>query len=194
MICLDFLYFYIITLIIESNSKSSADERKERPNKRDKFTYNALQDSLPGLYNHSAFDILFHDSDHDHIAVLLADIDKYTEIKREKGKEYAERIVCGVADTLRRNFRSVDHLCRLRDDEFVVIMTRVTSSGKDLVFSKIESINKAPKETDDGCDPITLIIGVAFSDREKPTADVFQDADTALNRMREMRQSGYAVY
>ena len=41
---------------------------------------------------------------------------------------------------------------------------------------------------------ITLSVGVAFSDREQPDGDVFQDADTELRRMRAIRQTGYAVY
>jgi len=42
--------------------------------------------------------------------------------------------------------------------------------------------------------PITLSVGIAFSDREHPDGDIFQDADKALWRMREIRHSGYAVY
>ena len=167
---------------------------KEMRPRRDKFTYNALHDSLTGLYNYSAFDILFHDSDPDHIAVLIAEIDDFGRIKHEHGKEYTDRIVCHVADTLRDNFRSVDHICRLQEDEFAVIMSRVTSTGKDLVTEKIEQINFELSEKTADHIPVTLSVGVAFSDRERPDGDVFQDADTALKRMKEMKQTGYAVF
>ena len=103
-------------------------------------------------------------------------------------------MVCRVTDVLKSSFRSVDHICRLKEDEFVVIMTRVTSSQKELVFSKIECVNHALLEGTEDLLPITLSVGVAFSDREQPDGDVFQDADTALSRMREIRQTGYAVY
>ena len=162
--------------------------------RRDRFTYNALHDSLTGLYNYSAFDILFHDSDHDHIAVLIAEIENYAGIERDKGRSYTDRVVCHIAGILRKNFRSVDHICRLQENEFAVIMTRVTSESRNLVFSKIERVNEELKEGTENLAPVTLSVGVAFSDRERPDGDVFQDADTALKRLKEMKQTGYAVY
>jgi diguanylate cyclase (GGDEF)-like protein len=161
---------------------------------RDKFTYDALHDSLTGLYNNSAFEILFHDADHDHLAVFIADIDDYAELRKSRGRIYANDVVCRVADVLRSSFRSVDHICRLKEDEFVVIMSRVTGAQKEMVYSKIEAVNSALREGTDELQPITLSIGLAFSDREQPDGDVFQDADSALRRMREIRQAGFAEY
>ena len=46
------------------------------------------------------------------------------------------------------------------------------------------------KEERDGSVPIELSVGIAFSDREQPDGDVFQDADTALQRMKAIRQTG----
>ena len=160
----------------------------------DRFTYKALHDPLTGVYNYSAFDILFHDADRDHIAVMIAEIRDYNIMKLEKGSPYADKAVCRVADVLKKNFRSVDHICRLSENEFVVIATRVTDFGKNRVISKIDTINRELKSAGDGLDPIELFVGVAFSDRDKPEGDVFQDADTALNRMKEMKKAGYSVY
>ena len=177
-------------------------KNKERPFKKnetqkksrtDQFTYRALHDSLTGLYNYSAFDILFHAADRDHIAVMVAEVCGYAELK-EKGQDAADRAICRVANVLKANFRSVDHICRLSENEFVVIVTRMTSSGKDLMFSKIDAITNSLKTPEDGDGPVELLVGVAFSDRAKPEGDVFQDADKALNRMREMKETGYSVY
>ena len=178
----------------ENKHQPFVTEGKKNLTRTDRFTYRALHDPLTGVYNYSAFDILFHDADRDHIAVLVTEIAGYDEIKKNKGREYADRTVCRVADVLKSNFRSVDHICRLSENEFVVIVTRFTSSGKNLVFAKIENINSTLKSEENGLEPIELFIGVAFSDRARPGGDVFQDADTALNRMKEMKQTGYSVY
>ena len=175
-------------------SLPSSPELKGKKTGRDRFTYDALHDSLTGLYNNSAFEILFHDADHDHIAVLIANIDDYASIKKNRGRAYTNDMVCRVANILRSSFRSVDHICRLKEEEFVVIMTRVTSYQKEMVFSKIESVNHALRKETEESGPITLSVGIAFSDREHPNADLFQDAESALDRMREIRQTGYAVY
>ena len=165
---------------------------KEGP--RDRYTYEALHDPLTGLYNHSAFDILFQDSDQNHIAVMIATIDDYAAIRSERGREYANRAVLRVADVLRGSFRSADHVCRLQEDEFVVIVTRMTSSMQDLVLRKVEQINSALGAPADGLDPIMMSVGIAFSDRENPQGNVFTDADSALKKMKQIRRSGCAVY
>ena len=45
----------------------------------------------------SAFEILFHDADQEHIAVLIADIDDYADVKKSRGRVYADSLVRRVA-------------------------------------------------------------------------------------------------
>ena len=178
----------------DHNPEAAKLRSKGKTISRDIFTYDALHDPLTGLYNYSAFDILFHDADHDHIAVLIAEIDNYAEIRQSRGHECADRVVCHVADVLKKSFRSVDHICRLWENEFAVIMTRVTSTGRGLVTAKIEQVNLALLEEDSSLPPVSLSVGVAFSDRERPDGNVFEDADTALKRLKDMKQTGYSVF
>lgn len=161
---------------------------------RDLFTYDALHDPMTGLYNHSAFEILFHDSDQKHIAVVIADVDGYTSAKETKGRKYADQMIMRTVEVLRGNFRSVDHICRLKEDEFVIIMSRVTHKMHDLVFDKIRQINEILGSQENEPQPISLSVGIAFSDREKPGRDIFEDADIALERMKVEKKNGYAVF
>ena len=179
---------------VQEKKEAEEGSQKKKENSRNPFAYDALHDPLTGLYNHSAFEILFHDSDKDHIAVLLTNIDNYQVVKEKKGKDYAEKVIKKVAAVLRSNFRSVDDICRLKEDEFVIIMTRVTSAMRALVFEKVEQVNALLADPGEDLDPVSLSFGVAFSDREKPVGDIFQDADTALYRMQEMRHCGCAVF
>jgi len=125
---------------------------------------------------------------------MIAEIDRFEEISREHGKAYTDRLICRVAEVLRKNFRSVDHLCRLQESEFAIIMSRVTSWEKDLVTHKMDNVARQLQEPQDDLVPIRLSVGVAFSDREKPDGDVFQDADAALQRLKEMRHTGYCFF
>jgi diguanylate cyclase (GGDEF)-like protein len=161
---------------------------------KDRFIYDAMHDPLTGLYNHSAFDMLFYDADHDHIAVILATVDDYRALRTEKGKVCADQAIRRVAEALRSSFRSTDHICRLKEDEFVVIMSRATSAMKMLVYEKFEQISKTLENAPESQEPVYLSVGVAFSDRNDPQGDVFEDAETALRRMKQMRQTGCAVY
>ena len=180
---------------VKKHRTAPSELRTARPQRgRDRFTYNAMHDPLTGLYNYSAFDILFHDADHDHIAVMIAEIDGYARIRKEQGRAAVEQLALRVAGVLRKSFRSVDHLCRLKEDEFAVIMSRITSNDRDLVFGKFERLNRELAREADGTGPVILRVGVAFSDRERPGGDVFEDADTALQRLKEEDRTGYAVF
>ncbi len=158
---------------------------------RDRHTYEAMHDPLTGLYNESAFDILFHDADQRHIAVLIATVDEFESLRGCRGRDCADAAIKRVAEVLKNSFRSTDVVCRLGENEFVVIMARMSGAMQKLVFEKVEQINRTLRE---GGIPVTLNVGVAFSDRLNPQGDVFEDAGAALQRMKQMRQNGCAVY
>ena len=181
-------------LVAEKEEQEEKVNAGRLPTGKNEFTYDALHDPLTGLYNHTAFEILFHDSDKDHIAVLLADIDGFEKLCAEEGRKRAEEVTKKVASVLRSSFRSVDDICRLRDDEFVVIMTRVTSAMRSQVIDKVEMVNEILQHPEDDLPSLSLSVGIAFSDRENPEGDIFQDADTALARMKEVRQCGCALF
>lgn len=181
-------------LVADKEEQEEKVKAGRLPTGKNEFTYDALHDPLTGLYNHTAFEILFHDSDKDHIAVLLADIDGFEKFRVAEGRKRAEEVTKKVASVLRSSFRSVDDICRLRDDEFVVIMTRVTSAMRSQVIDKVEMVNEILQHPEDDLPSLSLSVGIAFSDRENPEGDIFQDADTALARMKEVRQCGCALF
>ena len=164
---------------VQELEKSYSRERKDR------FAYDALHDPMTGLYNNSAFDILFHHTDKDHIAVLIADVDGYEKICAEKGKVYADSVIKRAAAVLRESFRNVDDICRLKEDEFVIIMTRMTETMEKLVYDKVSQINAALQNPPEGEPAQSLCFGVAFSDRLNPGEDIFDDADSALIRAKQ---------
>lgn len=168
--------------------------RQEKKMPRDQFTYDALHDPMTGLYNHSAFEILFHDSDQEHIAVVLVNVDDYAAVRETKGRKYADQMALRTAEVLRGNFRSVDHICRLKEDEFVIIVSRVTGDMHDLVFDKVRQVREILQSGENEPEPVFLSVGIAFSDREKPGSDIFVDADAALEKMISEKKHGCAVF
>ena len=179
---------------VEKKENEQPRKRRGTSVRQSQFTYEALHDPLTKLYNHTAFEILFHDSDKEHIAVMIAAVDGYDSIKGSRGKAYADAVILHVANVLRKGFRSSDHTCRLREDEFVIILTRMNSAMQALVFDKVEQINDILSNPEGDMMPLSLSVGVAFSDRQKPGGDIFEDADTALQRMKQVRHCGCAVY
>ncbi len=159
-----------------------------------KVTYDDLHDPVTGAYNRNAYDILLRDSDQKHIALMILDVEDYRGISDRYGMVTADQVIQHVADVVRSSFRSVDYVCRMQKDEFSVIITRVNSSMRKMVIEKVERINAILQHPENGLPAVSLIVGVAFGDRENPQGDLFHDANTALYRMKEVKRCGCAVY
>ena len=167
---------------------------RENKEARDKLSHEASHDALTGLFNRGAYDLLMESTDTEHMALILVDVDYFKQVNDKYGHAVGDRVLKRVADILRSSFRSVDILCRIGGDEFAVVMTRVNSSMKQLVINKIAGANELLKHPKDDLPPVSLSVGVAFSDRENPQGDIFKDADTALYKVKKAGRNGCEVY
>ena len=73
-------------------------------------------------------------------------------------------------------------------------MVHADSSLRGLIEGKIRRINERLQTPVDGLPSISVSVGVAFSDRENPSGDIFKDADTALYRTKSVRPGGCEFY
>ncbi|MBO5520698.1 MAG: diguanylate cyclase, partial [Eubacterium sp.] len=167
---------------------------QENAEARERLSHEASHDALTGLFNRGAYDLLMESADKEHMALLLIDVDYFKSVNDTYGHAVGDRVLKRVAEILRHSFRSVDILCRIGGDEFAVVMTRVNSSMKQLVINKIHDANELLQHPKDDLPPVSLSVGVAFSDRDNPQGDIFHDADTALYRVKEAGRKGCAVY
>lgn len=161
---------------------------------REALAYKATHDALTGLFNRGTFDKAKQSVRGRAQAMLILDVDHFKEFNDTYGHEMGDRVLQKVANTLMNNFRSEDYVCRFGGDEFTVIMVHTTSALRSLVEDKLSSIRASLRDTSDGLPPITLSIGVAFSDRPEPTDDILKDADTALYVTKERGRDGVTFY
>lgn len=183
----------------DSRELMSAEFRKIRAARRsgrkhDRFAYDALHDPVTGLYNSSAYDMLYHDADHEHVAILIASINEFRTLCKENGMKAGDQVLQRTAETLRQNFRSVDYVCRIAGNEFAVIVTRADSSMKDLLRNKIDTVNSIVSVPEGGVPGVTLAVGAAFGDRKNPSGDLFEDADAALIHLKDRGGCGCEFY
>ena len=84
---------------------------------------------------------------------------------------------------------------RIGGDEFAIIMVNMTSDLAYTVTEKISEVNRnlSAPETDE-IPPVSLSVGVAFTDRENPGESLFKDADAALYYTKENGRSGCHFY
>ena len=167
---------------------------RENRQSQEKLSHEASHDALTGLFNRGAYDLLIESADTEHMALILIDVDCFKQVNDTYGHAMGDRVLKRVAEILRHSFRSVDILCRFGGDEFAVVMTRVNSSMGPLVLNKIARANDLLQHPKDNLPPVSLSVGVAFSDRENPQGDIFTDADTALYRVKEAGRKGCQIF
>lgn len=161
---------------------------------REKLSHEASHDALTGLFNRGAYDLLMESTDKRHMALILIDVDYFKQVNDTYGHAVGDRVLKRVADLMKASFRSVDILCRIGGDEFVVVMTRVNSTMSQLVTDKINRINDQLQHPKDDLPPVSLSVGVAFSDRKNPQGDIFKDADAALYQVKEAGRKGCRIF
>ena len=161
---------------------------------RRELAYSASHDALTGLYNRRAFEDFRKELDESTVGVLFIDIDRFKEINDENGHQTGDAALVRVAQVLKASFRTGDFVCRFGGDEFCVIMAAASSRLTGLVTAKIKEINAQLSVPEGDCPALSISAGVAFGDRKNPTDDIFQDADTALYRVKQNGRSGCAFF
>ncbi len=164
----------------------------KKANKR--LSYEASHDPLTGLLNRSGYDMFMETADQEHIALIVIDVDNFKSINDTYGHDGGDRVLKRVAEILLGSFRSVDAICRMGGDEFVVVMTRANSTMRQLVKNKIAHTNSLLQHPEGDVPKASLSVGVAFADRKNPKGSLFKDADTALYQVKESGRCGCAVY
>ena len=166
----------------------------ENMKNNEKLSFEATHDGLTGLYNRAAFERLRESGEMDNVAMLLIDIDHFKTFNDTYGHGIGDQVLQKVAAVLSDSFRSEDYVCRIGGDEFAVIMVHADSRLRELIAGKIRRAAEILQESDGSIPPVTLSIGVAFSDSEHATEDIYNDADQALYRVKNRGRNGFEFF
>ena len=154
----------------------------------------ALHDPLTGLYNRSAFEILFTSAEADHVAVLLAEPEGLDALRRTGGEEKVDRILRRIGAVLHRSFRAGDNLFYLENSQFLVVMSHASESISELILEKLDAVCRQLQTTEGSLPPIRLSAGVAFSGSGMLGEEVFRRAEEALERAKADTTGPVALY
>ena len=127
-------------------------------------------------------------------ALILIDVDTFKTVNDMYGHAVGDEILKKVTGLLKKAFRSIDHVCRIGGDEFAIIMVEMTSDLKYTIEEKIKAVNEELGTENENIPAVSLSVGVAFSDRENPGANIFKDADKALYYVKENGRNGCKFY
>jgi len=152
----------------------------------------ARYDQLTGLPNRTLFieeiaaTVCREASKPDDVAVLLIDVERFTEINNTLGSANGDRVLCEVARRLSQSFASVADVARLGADEFALLCAHAGGeAGAQRIAAMVQSTLEPAIVVDGIAVNIEASIGIALmrEDMSGPGL-LLQRADTALARAR----------
>ena len=161
----------------------------------------ARYDSLTGLPNRTRFIEAVTDAVHDEdthdaaSAVLLIDLDRFTEINSTLGSANGDRVLCEVARRLREELGSDTLAARLGGDEYAVLCRGARDiAGALSTATALQSSLESPVVLDGVALNIEASIGIAvMGEHAENPQDLLRCADAALGHARS-RATRIEVY
>jgi diguanylate cyclase (GGDEF)-like protein/PAS domain S-box-containing protein len=162
----------------------------------------ALHDPLTGLANRPVFlDRLGHAArrgerrPEERVAVLLVDLDRFGLVNDGMGRELGDALLVEVGRRLRRSVRPGDTLCRLRGDEFGLLLEGLPGAeGALRVAERIQRSLASPFRLRSHELLIGASVGIAVSTAgAAEPEELLRDAATALGEVRARGGGGIEV-
>jgi len=161
------------------------------------LTIRANTDPLTGLPNYGAFqDALANINDHrdysEALAVLFIDLDDFKRMNDRYGHQAGDEILSELGRRLSAVVRPYDVVARVGGDEFVVILTRLSSLAEAKVLAEriMEASGEPLPVSGSVINPI-LSIGLAYSaHRETDVNQLLRDADRSMLAIKKSRRRG----
>ena len=129
--------------------------------------------------------VIDHGVDPSRIVVLTFTNNAAAEMRDRPESPLSDRAIVRTTEILQKYFRSVDRICRWKDDEFVIIMSRINSSMKNRLLSKLARMNEESE-----ADGLILTGGAAFSDPDDTGKDILSAAQEALEESLSENKGG----
>ena len=176
----------------------------ERMQARSELTNLALHDSLTQLPNR----ILFNDrldralidlerNQHDMVALLFLDLDKFKFINDKYGHYVGDQLLKTCAQRLLECVRASDTVCRQGGDEFVVLLSNLSTVKKihDIANEIVRAINE-PIIMDDQALSVSTSIGISYCKKstKKTSEKMFIEADEAMYQAKDNGRNQVCFY
>ncbi len=159
--------------------------------------YEAMHDSLTGLYNRKAIlEMLTRELSRvkrssDILHIGMCDLDHFKLINDRYGHQTGDEILQGFAKIMNASLRDYDYIGRYGGEEFLIILPSTGEINKKMTcFSRLHKVIADTKiGTRSGDISVTVSIGVTKADGGKAIDEVLSEADDALYRAKNTRNA-----
>lgn len=149
-----------------------------------KYQEIASRDSLTKLYNRHKFTALYQSSykvmiDRDsEMSLIMIDIDNFKKINDTHGHNVGDSVIIQITQTLVKNLRNIDIVCRWGGEEFVILLPTADMDNAALLAEKLRSYIEDLKVERVG--KITASFGISSVVEGDDLKSVVNRADEAL--------------
>ncbi len=153
----------------------------------------ALTDALTGLYNHRAYkervDTLAQ------YVLLVIDIDHFKKLNDTHGHLIGDKVLVALGNIIKLSIRSGDLAFRYGGEEFVVLLPGTTAQiGLKIAERLRQKVAEFAFEGEQGPIHITVSIGVSMRKPGMSSQVVFEQADRALYRAKQLGRNNVQTY
>ena len=133
-------------------------------------------------------------------AVLFIDLDKFKSINDTKGHAAGDKLLIETGVRLIHSVRNEDMVARMGGDEFVVLLTDLSSDETragyqaKVIVEKIIMILSEPYILDDFEFRCTASIGIAIFGKDVSSADMIDHADLAMYEAKKLGRNRYHFF
>ncbi|MDH5786071.1 MAG: EAL domain-containing protein [Chromatiales bacterium] len=166
------------------------------------FNTSAHYDHLTSLPNRHRFNelveqqILFSETNESHFAVLLIDIDLFKKINDSHGHEVGDILLMEISSRIRGCIRENDVVARQGGDEFLVMLSEITSPSEvDIVAQRIIDNISEPMRYRDSVLQVNASIGISlYPDDANSLESLIIHADIAMYHAKEFARGKYIFF
>jgi diguanylate cyclase (GGDEF)-like protein/PAS domain S-box-containing protein len=179
-----------------------SEDITERQRAEDRIRQLAYHDPLTGLPNRT----LFYDRmeialararrNGDKLAVFLMDLDHFKKVNDNLGHAVGDQLLQAVGDRLSTLVRESDTICRMGGDEFLILLTGITSvHDVNRIANRVLEALRKPFVLDDHKLEVTTSLGVAIYPEDAEDLDtLIRQTDVAMYLAKERGRDNYQRY
>ena len=172
------------------------DEQKDAQRRERELLSRAQTDALCGIYNRGTSEELIRAklqalTAEETVTFAIIDVDDFKRVNDTYGHAIGDKVLCAVADSVRRICREDDIVGRLGGDEFIALLCGTGGLDKAELALRFERCKNRMREDSEklGIEPpVTLSIGIVSASAGETTYnEVYERADSLLY---EAKRSG----
>jgi diguanylate cyclase (GGDEF)-like protein len=151
-----------------------------------RILYLSYYDPLTGLYNRSFFEVELKRLDTERqlpLTVIMGDLNGLRLVNDTFGHEAGDKLLCKLAQAIRKALRREDIVARWGGDQFVILLHRTSSEMANQLCQRIRQTCR-----EQGPDPIELSISLGTATKEVVELDVQSILRVAEDRMYASKQ------